>query len=63
MIQACVKAGGSPIANFKGLMVRLGVDCGPTRLPLVNPSAEQRGELNRRLETLGCLADSSAGAA
>lgn len=60
MIQACIHAGGHPIAAFKSLMAGLGVDCGPTRLPLTNPTAEQRAALRRQLEPLACLADAGA---
>ncbi|MFZ9682600.1 MAG: dihydrodipicolinate synthase family protein, partial [Cephaloticoccus sp.] len=41
MIDSCVNAGGHPIAAFKSLMARLGVDCGPTRPPLANPTSAQ----------------------
>ena len=53
MIQACVQAGGHPIANFKSLMAPLGVDCGPTRPPLTNPTPAQAAALRQRLDSLG----------
>jgi N-acetylneuraminate lyase len=56
MIKVCVNGGGHPIANFKRLMRRLGVDCGPTRLPLNDPTAEQAAARLARLEGLDCLA-------
>jgi N-acetylneuraminate lyase len=55
MIQACVQAGGHPIANFKTLLRPLGVDCGPARPPLRNPTAEQGAALHARLENAGIL--------
>jgi N-acetylneuraminate lyase len=61
MIQACVSAGGHPIANFKSLMRRLDVDCGACRPPLTNPTEAQAAALWTRLEALGCL--SGVGAA
>lgn len=63
MIQACVKAGGHPIANFKSLMARLGSDCGPTRPPLTNPTDAQRAALLQRLDALGCLTRAAVAAA
>ena len=56
MIKVCVNGGGHPIANFKRLMRRLGVECGPTRLPLTDPTAEQAAAMLARLEPLDCLA-------
>lgn len=55
MIQACVNAGGHPIANFKSLMRRFDVDCGACRPPLDNPSAAEAEGLWKRLGALGCL--------
>lgn len=55
MIKICVNGGGHPIANFKRLMCRLGVDCGRTRLPLTDPTAEQAASLLTRLDALECL--------
>lgn len=56
MIHACVNGGGHPIAAFKSLMRRLGVDCGPARLPLANPTEAQVADLLARLDALKCLA-------
>jgi N-acetylneuraminate lyase len=56
MIDTCVRAGGHPIAAFKTLMAAQGVDCGPARAPLTNPTAEQAAELLRTLAPMGCLA-------
>lgn len=53
MIRICVEAGGHPIANFKSLMEWLEIDCGPARLPLTNPTADQRAALRERLAALG----------
>lgn len=43
---------GHPIANFKSHMAHLGVDSGPTRLPLVNPTAAQAAALLAKLTEL-----------
>jgi N-acetylneuraminate lyase len=56
MIKICVNGGGHPIASFKRLMRRLGADCGPTRLPLTEPTDEQAASVLARLEGLECLA-------
>jgi len=56
MIQACLNAGGHPIAAFKSLMRRMGIDCGPARLPLTSPTEEQVANLHVRLDAIGCLA-------
>jgi N-acetylneuraminate lyase len=56
MIKILVNGGGHPIANFKRLMRRLNVECGPTRLPLTDPTAEQAAAMLARLEPLACLA-------
>ena len=53
MIDTLVAGGPSPIGTFKWLMKSIGVDCGPVRLPLQNPSAEQIDQLQRRLNSLG----------
>jgi N-acetylneuraminate lyase len=45
--------GRGGIAAAKALMPALGVDCGPTRLPLLNPDAGARAALHRELEQLG----------
>jgi N-acetylneuraminate lyase len=56
MIKILVNGGGHPIANFKCLMRRVGVECGPARLPLTDPTAEQAAAMLARLEVLDCLA-------
>lgn len=56
MIQACVRAGGHPIAAFKTLMGRMGCACGPCRPPLANPTAGEAEALLARLDALDCLA-------
>jgi len=53
MIDLLIAGGPSPIATFKWFMKRVGVDCGPTRLPLQNPSTEQIDMLERKLEAIG----------
>jgi N-acetylneuraminate lyase len=53
MIDALIQGGPSPIATFKWLMKRMGVDCGPARAPLQNPSKEQIELLEKQLETIG----------
>jgi hypothetical protein len=35
------------------MMKPLGIDCGPTRTPLPNPSAAQMAELERELRAMG----------
>lgn len=42
--------GGSPLACFKRFMKHVAVDCGPTRLPLVEPKEEAFEEVLRRVE-------------
>jgi N-acetylneuraminate lyase len=55
MIDACLESGAHPIAAFKWFMSQLAVDCGPVRLPLVNPLPEQIAALEMRLEASGVL--------
>jgi N-acetylneuraminate lyase len=62
MIEACVTSGAHPIAAFKRLMRRLGVDCGPTRLPIVDITAEQAAALETKLEAIEELNWGAAGA-
>ena len=45
--------GRGGIAAAKALMPALGVDCGPTRLPLLYPDAGARAALHRELRRLG----------
>ena len=51
-VQSIVNARGG-IAAAKALMPALGVDCGPTRLPLLFPAAAARTALHAELEELG----------
>jgi N-acetylneuraminate lyase len=41
MVRWLFDCGGSPLCAFKRLMGRVAVDCGPTRLPLSEPTDEQ----------------------
>lgn len=49
MITTLVQGGPSPIATFKWFMQRLGLDCGPARLPLQSPTAQQIVALEDKL--------------
>jgi N-acetylneuraminate lyase len=53
MIQILVAGGPSPIATFKWFMKRVGIDCGPARLPLQNLTMEQESLLETKLEAAG----------
>lgn len=53
MIGICAGMGVGHLAASKALMSLLGVDCGPVRLPLVNPDEAQIEGLRAKLETLG----------
>ncbi|MFZ5833475.1 MAG: dihydrodipicolinate synthase family protein [Planctomycetota bacterium] len=53
MIAAFVQCGAHPIAAFKWFMQCVGVDCGPPRLPLREPTAEQEATLRTQLEQIG----------
>jgi len=53
MIDTLIAGGPSPIATFKWFMKRVGVDCGPARLPLQNPTAEQIATLENKLKAIG----------
>ena len=53
MIDTLIAGGPSPIATFKWFMKRVGVDCGPARLPLQNPTAEQIDKLENKLKAIG----------
>jgi N-acetylneuraminate lyase len=52
MIDAFVRCGAHPVAAFKWFMRRVGVDCGPVRLPLEGPTPEQVASLEAALEAL-----------
>jgi N-acetylneuraminate lyase len=53
MIDTLIAAGPSPVGTFKWLMKRVGIDCGPVRQPLQNPTVEQTVVLQGRLAKLG----------
>jgi len=50
MIDAFLGCGAHPIAAFKWFMGQVAVECGPTRLPLWNPTPEQLSVLETKLE-------------
>jgi N-acetylneuraminate lyase len=52
MIKLCVQSGAHPIAAFKWLMRRVGIDCGPTRLPLRDLTSAQAQALGAKLDSL-----------
>lgn len=52
VINLCVHSGAHPIAAFKWLMRRVGIDCGPPRLPLVEITPAQAAELGEKLDSL-----------
>ncbi len=53
MIAICNGIGVTHLAASKALMAMLGVDCGPVRLPLVQPSATQLTTLRAKLTEIG----------
>lgn len=53
MITTCVGAGPHPVATFKWLMRKTGVDCGPSRPPLVDLTFVQATALDSALQTAG----------
>ena len=53
MIAICNGVGVTHLAASKALMAMLGVDCGPVRLPLRQPTPAQLALLRRRLEAEG----------
>lgn len=53
MIAACNGIGVTHLAASKAMMSWLGVDCGPVRSPLAQPTSEQLAELRTKLETIG----------
>jgi N-acetylneuraminate lyase len=53
MIALCNGAGVTHLAASKALMAMLGIDCGPVRLPLLQPNAEQLAGLRAQLAALG----------
>ena len=56
MVDTLIAGGPSPIATFKWFMKRLGVDCGPARLPLQHPTKEQIDMLEIKLKQDGIFA-------
>lgn len=52
MIDTVAQGSVNPTATFKCLMSRVAVDCGPTRLPLVGPTAEQMVAIESKLEAI-----------
>ncbi len=53
MIAICNGVGVTHLAASKALMPMLGVDCGPTRLPLAQPTATQIETMRTRLTEIG----------
>jgi N-acetylneuraminate lyase len=53
MINALLGSGALPIAAFKWFMGQVAVDCGPVRLPLNDPTADQIAVLKAKLEASG----------
>ena len=53
MIAICNGVGVTHLAASKALMAMLGVDCGPVRLPLTQPSAAQLVTVRARLTEIG----------
>jgi N-acetylneuraminate lyase len=53
MIDALIAGGPFPTATFKWFMGRVGIDCGPTRLPLQDPTPEQLDALEVQLNATG----------
>ncbi len=52
MIDVCVKSGAHPIAAFKRVMRRVGIDCGPVRRPLLDITDAQATALFARLDQI-----------
>lgn len=53
MINVLVAGGPFPTATFKWFMSQIGIDCGPSRLPLQDPTPEQIVALQANLEPTG----------
>lgn len=53
MIAICNGVGVTHLAASKALMPMLGVDCGPVRLPLAQPTADQIATMRARLDEIG----------
>ncbi|CAN5439292.1 N-acetylneuraminate lyase [soil metagenome] len=52
MIAACNSIGVTHLAGSKTVMGMLGVDCGPVRQPLTQPTSEQVADLRTKLEVI-----------
>jgi N-acetylneuraminate lyase len=52
MIDHLIQGGTSPTATFKWFMGHIGIPCGPTRLPLVDPTQAQIERLQMKLRSL-----------
>lgn len=52
MIKIIMSAGGSFLPAAKALMKRIGIDCGPVRLPLANLAEQPYESMIRRLEQI-----------
>ncbi|MDP0496080.1 MAG: dihydrodipicolinate synthase family protein [Verrucomicrobiota bacterium JB024] len=61
MIDICNSAGVTHLAASKALMGMLGVECGPVRLPLANPTPRQLSAMRDKLEALGFFAPDFGG--
>jgi N-acetylneuraminate lyase len=55
MIDLLIQGGPYPTATFKWFMSREAIDCGPARLPLVNPTTEQIAALEKKLAAIPLL--------
>lgn len=53
MIAICNGLGVTHLAASKALMAMLGVDCGPVRLPLIQPNATQLATMRAKLNEIG----------
>ena len=53
LIRRLVGSSSTLLTTAKTIMGMLGVECGPTRAPLVSPSAAQTQQLRDDLERLG----------
>ncbi len=53
MIAICNGVGVTHLAASKALMAMLGVDCGPVRLPLIQPNATQLATMRSKLNEIG----------
>lgn len=51
MIDCLASCGGTPLAAFKRFMSRIAIDCGPTRLPVSEPTDEQFANTWQRIES------------